>query len=141
MARVSKYIEFITDKVGKYFIRANSIVCVDNKSLEEKLSSMYKWRFIGYANGGGSTNITINGSFQEVLLVCGVNGMDETNRRVLASTIIPKEHLLYNSTDNNGYHQVRYVDEQVYGGGLNKTGTNTYTIRSKGTSLIRVYVR
>lgn len=36
MVRKSKRIEYVKDKVGKLFIKADSIVC-DNKSLEDKL--------------------------------------------------------------------------------------------------------
>ena len=37
MARTSKNIEFIKDKVGKLFIKANSIVTNDNVSIEDKI--------------------------------------------------------------------------------------------------------
>lgn len=37
MARSKKNIEFIKDKVGKLFIKANSIVTDDNVSLEDKI--------------------------------------------------------------------------------------------------------
>ena len=43
MARTSKNIEFIKDKVGKLFIKANSIVCDDNVSLEDKI----QWKEVG----------------------------------------------------------------------------------------------
>ena len=48
MARTSKNIEFIKDKVGKLFIKANSIVCDDNVSLEDKI----QWKEVGYVAGG-----------------------------------------------------------------------------------------
>lgn len=38
MNRKSKKIEFIKDKEGKFFIKSNSIVCENNKSLEDKLN-------------------------------------------------------------------------------------------------------
>lgn len=38
MVRKSKKIEFIKDKVGKFFIKSNSIICENNKSLEDKLN-------------------------------------------------------------------------------------------------------
>ena len=38
MTRIKKGIEFIKDKAGKVFIKANSISFDDNRSLEDKLS-------------------------------------------------------------------------------------------------------
>lgn len=61
MARTSNYIEFIKDKVGKYFIKANSIATDDNVSLEDKV----KYHIVtvsGTTNSGASlqTNIDAN---------------------------------------------------------------------------------
>lgn len=39
MARVSKNIEYIKDKVGKLFIKANSIVTDDDESLEDIINN------------------------------------------------------------------------------------------------------
>ncbi|BFL08365.1 hypothetical protein [Thomasclavelia ramosa] len=42
MTRVSKKIEFIKDKVGKYFIKANSIVTASNIPLDETVTILFE---------------------------------------------------------------------------------------------------
>ena len=42
MTRVSKKIEFIKDKVGKYFIKANSIVTANNIPLDETVTILFE---------------------------------------------------------------------------------------------------
>lgn len=52
MARVSKNIEFIKDKVGKLFIKANSIVFDDNESLEDIINNkLLKCRVVNRVAG------------------------------------------------------------------------------------------
>ena len=112
---------------------------VEGKNVDEIINNLYKWKLIGYGAGGSNTTITITEPFNEVLLTLGENSTAEHNLRVLASTIIPASHLVYNSTDSDGYHQVYYSN--TYRGGLNKIGNNSYAIRTYASSLVRVYIR
>ena len=112
---------------------------IEGRNIAEIINNLYKWKMIGYGAGGNNTTITITEPFNEILLTIGENSTAEHNLRVLASTIIPAGHLVYNSSDSDGYHQVYYSN--TYSGGLNKTGDNSYVIKSSASSLVRVYIR
>ena len=58
MARTSKNIEFIKDKVGKLFIKANSIVTNDNVSIEDKIK--VREIIVSGNTGGGAAFATEN---------------------------------------------------------------------------------
>ena len=112
---------------------------IEGRNIAEIINNLYKWKMIGYGAGGNNTTITITEPFNEILLTIGENSTAELNLRVLASTIIPASHLVYNSNDGDGYHQVYYSNN--YRGGLNKIGDNSYVIKSSASSLVRVYIR
>lgn len=112
---------------------------IEGRNIAEIINNLYKWKMIGYGAGGNNTTITITEPFNEILLTIGENSTAEHNLRVLASTIIPAGHLVYNSSDSDGYHQVYYSN--TYRGGLNKIGDNSYVIKSSASSLVRVYIR
>lgn len=68
MARVSKNIEFIKDKVGKYFIKANSIVTDDNVSLEDKIK--VREIIVSGNTGSGAAFATNIDATKYVVLCC-----------------------------------------------------------------------
>lgn len=138
MARTSKNIEFIKDKVGKLFIKANSIVCDDNVSLEDKI----QWKEVGYVAGGSKyINVADCSKWNECLIALGVNGLDNTNRRALNTTLIPKDLFAtgYEDFANEGRHLVLY--NGVYGGGLSFISNTQLHVYAWGNSLVRIYYR
>ena len=68
MARTSKNIEFIKDKVGKLFIKANSIVTNDNVSIEDKIK--VREIIVSGNTGSGAAFATEIDATKYVVLCC-----------------------------------------------------------------------
>ncbi|MFQ6793855.1 MAG: hypothetical protein ACLRT4_13935 [Thomasclavelia sp.] len=62
MARTKTAIEFIKDKAGKLFIKANSIVTDDNESLQDILDELKLCMYSGskICNPGGSNSVLVH---------------------------------------------------------------------------------
>ena len=143
MTRQSNMIEFVKDKVGKLFIRSNSIICEDKISLDDKITSIEdktEWKEAGWVAGYATTvNIDIT-NWKECLLVCSYNGMDVENRRVLASTVIPKALFAIGYGEiADGRHQAYYND--TYRVGLDFNSDTKIRLYASSNSLCRVYYR
>lgn len=54
MTRQSNMIEFVKDKVGKLFIKSNSVICEDNKTLDNKIKIL---ETIVTGNTASSSNV------------------------------------------------------------------------------------
>ncbi len=140
MTRQSNMIEFVKDKVGKLFIKSNSIICDGEISLDDKLGSVMEWKEAGWVAGYATTvNIDIT-NWKECLLVCSYNGMDAENRRVLASTVIPKALFAIGYGEiADGRHQAYYND--TYRVGLDFNSDTKIRLYASSNSLCRVYYR
>lgn len=137
MARTKKGFEYIKDKAGKLFIKANSIAFDDNVSLEDKI----QWKEVGYTAGGAKyINVADCSKWNECLITLGVNGMDNTNRRALNTTLIPRDLFAIGYEDfSEGRHLLLY--NGVYGGGLSFVSNTQLHVYAWGNSLVRVYYR
>lgn len=66
MKRKSKKIEFVKDKVGKLFISASSVVCEDNKTLEDKLKESRLYMISGTKVINVSSSVAIVHTWTEI---------------------------------------------------------------------------
>lgn len=144
MTRQSNMIEFVKDKVGKLFIKSNSIICQNEMSLDDKINSIedkMEWKEAGWVAGYSKTiNIDVT-SWKECLIVCGVNGLDNENRRALVSTVVPKAMFAIGySTKPYGRHQAAYHDgtHQV---GLDFISNTEVRLYCSASALVRLYYR
>lgn len=132
-------IEFVKDKVGKLFIKSNSIICDGEISLDDKLGSVMEWKEAGWVAGYATTvNIDIT-NWKECLVVCCVNGLDVDNRRALAATVVPKAIFAIGYAEKeNGRHQAYYGSYRV---GLDFISNTQIKLYAASNSLCRVYYR
>ena len=139
MTRQSNMIEFVKDKVGKLFIKSNSIICDGEISLDDKLGSVMEWKEAGWVAGYATTvNIDIT-NWKECLVVCCVNGLDVDNRRALAATVVPKAIFAIGYAEKeNGRHQAYYGSYRV---GLDFISNTQIKLYAASNSLCRVYYR
>ena len=142
MARKSNMIEFVKDKVGKLFIRSNSIICEDKISLDDKITSIEdktEWKEAGWVAGYATTvNVDVT-DWKECLVVCCVNGLDVDNRRALVATVVPKAIFAIGYAEKeNGRHQAYYGSYRV---GLDFISNTQIKLYAASNSLCRVYYR
>ncbi|MBM6879315.1 hypothetical protein H6A09_01355 [[Clostridium] spiroforme] len=131
-------IEYIIDENGKEYIFSGSIMFEDGSTL----SDSKVWKDAGFHNGGGYANKTVEDidKWSECLLMVSPNGLDDANRRVLCSAVIPKNMFAVGySLQTEGRHQAYYNTD--YRAGLDFISNTEVRLYCSGSALVRLYYR
>lgn len=117
-------------------IRAKDVTFKNGRNLD----NCKAWTYVDYTAGSEKTiNVDVS-SWDECLIVVGVNGTDDTNRRVLASTVISRDMFAIGySYQSGGRHQACY--NGTYQGGINFVSKNQIKLFATPSALTRLYYR
>lgn len=125
------FVEFFGNKV-----RAKDIVFKSQQTLEDNL----KWKEVGWCINGYKTINVDTTNWNEMLLVCCVNGADNANRRALASTVIPRAIFAVGyEAMSEGRHQAYY--NSTYRAGVDITSNSQVRIYASSSGMARLYYR
>lgn len=99
-----------------------------------------EWKLVGYAEGHEKTiNVDVS-NWNECMITVGVNENYDANKRVLVSTVIPKNFFAIGyGSQSEGRHQAFYSD--IYRGGLDFISSNQVKLFASSLSLVCLYYR
>lgn len=106
----------------------------------EELEKNKEWKLASYANGHEETiNVDIS-NWNECMITVGLKGDDTSNKRVLVSTVVPKNLFAIGyGFQSEGRHQAFYSD--IYRGGVDFISSNQLRLFASSSSLVRLYYR
>lgn len=119
----------------------------DIDSVNNRLDNIWRdkasadWIYVGYASNKGTNTISINtDDWHECLVTVGGAGGDSSNRRVLASNVVPKDLFAIGYPESgNGRHQA-YYNENYYGG-IDFLSKTSVKITAATSAIIVLYYR
>ena len=99
-----------------------------------------EWKLAGYVEAREETiNVDVS-NWSECMITVGVKGGDATNKRVLASTVVPKNLFAIGYVlEKEGRHQAFYTD--MYRGGLNFISSKQLRLFAAPYSFVQLYYR
>jgi hypothetical protein len=99
-----------------------------------------EWKLVGYVEGREKTiNVDVS-NWNECMITVGLKGDDTSNKRVLVSTVVPKNLFAIGYVfQTEGRHQAFYSD--TYRGGLDFISSNQLRLFASSSSLVRLYYR
>lgn len=117
-------------------VKAKDVVNKNGVNLDD----INEWKFVDYVSNGYKTINVDNSGWKECLIVVGQAGYDDTNRRALASSVVPDDVFARGySLMAEGRHQAYYTSN--FRGGLDFISTSQVRLYANATSITRLYYR